>query len=178
MSIYTVPNPYSPVEEPSIFGTTFVVLLIFWMGTSIVAAMIASDKGRSGIGWFCLGLLCGPIALLAAVIAPRETAGAAHNGPVPAGGDVRKVPPAALRACPYCAEDIKPEAIKCRFCGSEVEPVAKRCDFCTQLVRSPAQPCADVGEERLRRTEPSEVSAVCRQELQKRGYMEGGSTAS
>ncbi|HEX9931659.1 MAG TPA: hypothetical protein VGB08_02320 [Allosphingosinicella sp.] len=29
-----------------------------------------------------------------------------------------------LRRCPFCAEEIRAEAIKCRFCGSEVEPPA------------------------------------------------------
>jgi hypothetical protein len=28
------------------------------------------------------------------------------------------------RTCPYCAEQIKPEAIKCRFCQSEVIPTS------------------------------------------------------
>ena len=29
-------------------------------------------------------------------------------------------PPEELRICPYCAEDIKLEAIKCKHCGSEL----------------------------------------------------------
>lgn len=31
----------------------------------------------------------------------------------------------ATRACPYCAEQIRAEAMKCRFCGSEVEPLTR-----------------------------------------------------
>lgn len=103
-------------------------LVIIWIFCAIVSAIIASNKGRSGVGWFFLGLLLGPFGFAVALLPTIKK-------------DLPDILREDLRKCPFCAEMIKPDAIKCRFCGSEVPAVVPekpteqlgikypRCDF-------------------------------------------------
>jgi len=85
--------------------------VILWLFCGIVASIIASNKGRSGCGWFLLGVLLGPFAFAVALL-PRVDSG-------------------TTKVCPQCAEEVKAAAKICRFCHyefpespSQTEPVA------------------------------------------------------
>lgn len=69
---------------------------------------------RGGCGWFLLGILFGPFALVVAFLpsmAQKEIQKAQDQGEA---GDFKK--------CPYCAEIVREEAIKCKHCGSSFPP--------------------------------------------------------
>jgi hypothetical protein len=42
-----------------------------WLTLSLINAGLAQGKGRSGLGWWLLSLLLGPIATLLIVLLPR-----------------------------------------------------------------------------------------------------------
>jgi hypothetical protein len=88
----------------------FIGALFVWIMCAIICAVIAGNKGRSSIGWGILGFLLGPLGIVLALVvsskkAPIESVSIEH-------GDIR--------ACPFCAEPIKRQAIKCKHCGSDV----------------------------------------------------------
>lgn len=80
-------------------------LFLFWVICGIAAAAVASSKGRSGFGWFVLGIFLGPFALLMVGFMPKLE-------PEKINQDTRK--------CPFCAEFIKPEAKVCKHCGRDL----------------------------------------------------------
>lgn len=83
-------------------------LVFCWLVMGVICAVVALAKGRSAIGWFLLGCLFGPLALLfaAAMSATprRPSAQPAHT----------------LKTCPYCAEQVQRQAVVCRHCGKSI----------------------------------------------------------
>jgi hypothetical protein len=95
--------------------------VVIWLLFAVATRAVAERKGRVGpdlTRWTVLGLLFGVFALF--VIAIQRATPEALDGEKSATGE--------LRRCPYCAELIRPEAIKCRYCGEAV----------TALPRTPA----------------------------------------
>lgn len=88
-------------------------IVVLWFVCGVVAGIIASGKGRSGCGWFILGLLLGPLALLGVAIASRDTRRDEQAG----------LQSGKLRRCPACAEVVKREATICRFCRTDLPEI-------------------------------------------------------
>src|ERR1044071_3953251 len=101
-------------------------MFIGWLAFSVVAAVIAGNKGRSGVGFFLLSLLLSPLlGIIAALIArPNQAETEAEQI---ASGDMRK--------CPYCAELVRTEAIKCKHCQSDLPSFADTRDDDLRLTR-------------------------------------------
>jgi len=98
-------------------------IVIGWLIFSLVAAWIASSKGRSGFGVFVLSVLLSPlIGIIVALVMQRADKIEATQ--VVHGGVSRE-----FWKCPFCAEAVRFEALKCKHCGSDLstpEVVEKR----------------------------------------------------
>ena len=84
----------------------------FYLLLAVAVGVLASSRGRNGLGWFLLSLLITPLLGFIFCLVSRNLAAVAQSSSEPSEATHRK--------CPKCAEFIKPEAVVCKHCGSEV----------------------------------------------------------
>ncbi|MBX3610999.1 MAG: hypothetical protein KF871_14000 [Hydrogenophaga sp.] len=92
------------------------MLMFFWVLFAVAVGINASNRGRSGVGWFFLSLLISPLLGLLFVAVSKDLS--SKPGATPS------APSAATHVkCPACAEWVLPEAKVCKHCGSQLTPV-------------------------------------------------------
>lgn len=91
-------------------------IAIFWLLFAVVVGVFASNRGRSGFGWFLLSALISPLLglIFCAVSKDLSKTATLNSAQTPSQSTHRR--------CPACAEFILPEATVCKHCATKVEP--------------------------------------------------------
>jgi len=89
-------------------------LALFWIGFAIAVGVLASNRGRNGLGWFLLACIISPLLAIIFLLVTKNQA---------------ELPPPSYMPsqdthvrCKECAEFILPQALKCKHCGAQAHP--------------------------------------------------------
>lgn len=82
---------------------------IFWILFAVAVGIFASNRGRSGFGWFLLSVLISPLLGLLFCAVSKNL----NERQLAAVASAR-----THRKCPACAEFVLPEATVCKHCRS------------------------------------------------------------
>lgn len=106
------------------------MIFFVWILFSIAVGVLASNRGRSGIGWFLFSLLLSPLIGLIFCLVCKDLSNEKSD---------QQPNEKTHRKCPKCAEFIKPEASVCKHCGAEVIPdldYVKRIESAEKVIES------------------------------------------
>lgn len=93
------------------------MVFFFWFVFAIAVGVFASNRGRSGIGWFLLSLVISPLLGLIFVAVMKNLAAEKASANATPG-------PSSHVKCPACAEWVLPEAKICKHCRSPLTPIS------------------------------------------------------
>lgn len=93
-------------------------IILFWFLVSIAIGVWASNKGRSGFGWFVLAVVISPI-LAAIFLAVSKDL----SKPSVTQAAIDTPSPSTHVTCPECAEYVRMEARVCKHCGCKLVPM-------------------------------------------------------
>lgn len=78
-----------------------VIAVLYWFTQATLTGWLATERGRSDGEWVLLGLLFGPIALIAVGLAPPKPGGRFKSCV-----ECQLAVPALATRCPYCRTDL------------------------------------------------------------------------
>jgi hypothetical protein len=90
--------------------TIWIILILQSIIFGFFSSFIASEKNRDSISWFILGFLFSIVAVLALVAIPKVEQ-------KPTGSQIMDL---SKTVCPFCKEEILPDAILCKHCRSDL----------------------------------------------------------
>lgn len=102
------------------------IYLIIWIVCGIIAGAVYSNRGRSGISGFLIGVLLGPLGIILALVSKPNTQELESRSL--ASGDLKK--------CPNCAELVRGDARVCKHCGREFTGPAVQASLSYQHLRT------------------------------------------
>ncbi len=83
-------------------------ILLIWVIAAIAAGIIASNKNRSAAGWALATFLLSPLLIIIILVLSKKE------------GSPRSLATQGSKMCPFCAEEIKAEAVVCKHCGKDL----------------------------------------------------------